>query len=324
MNKEEYKEQLLRNIKILNETIWDGTIRSKKINNWLSNFEDSDHLNALFLLSKFMFFGKYQIREILVAWYRDLYKYPIVEEIRKKNHDTTDMNFLNEEFDKYRSRSKIVALGNISESSTHLLYFLRQENKLPKSLFPDSHDLFTINEMGDIILRYPDIDRYVFFDDFCGSGNQAVSYSKDIVRRLKDINGRIQCICLMLFSTEEGKQNIKENSLFDEVDSVVTIDDTFKVFSENSRILMDANDLIDREELLEFCEKYGSHVMSKICSYSPDVQSCLDYVKLGYSNSQLLIGFEHNVPDNTLPIIWYNEDEPQWTPIFKRYNKIYG
>ena len=27
--------------------------------------------------------------------------------------------------------------------------------------------------------------------------------------------------------------------------------------------------------------------------------------------------------DNTLPIIWFDEDFSIWTPIFKRYNKIY-
>ena len=45
----------------------------------------------------------------------------------------------------------------------------------------------------------------------------------------------------------------------------------------------------------------------------------------GYDNGQLLIGFHHNTPDNTLPIFWY--DEPggtSWTPIFKRYPKYYG
>ena len=30
-------------------------------------------------------------------------------------------------------------------------------------------------------------------------------------------------------------------------------------------------------------------------------------ITLGYRDSQLLIGFQHNTPDNTLPIIWYDE-----------------
>ena len=39
----------------------------------------------------------------------------------------------------------------------------------------------------------------------------------------------------------------------------------------------------------------------------------------GYKDSQLLLGFTHNTPDNTLPIIWKEEN---WIPIFKRYSKI--
>lgn len=31
----------------------------------------------------------------------------------------------------------------------------------------------------------------------------------------------------------------------------------------------------------------------------------------------------HNTPDNTLPIIWFDEDKSMWTPIFRRYNKNY-
>jgi hypothetical protein len=44
---------------------------------------------------------------------------------------------------------------------------------------------------------------------------------------------------------------------------------------------------------------------------------------LGFGDCQLLLSMHHNTPDNTLPIIWFDEDEALWTPIFKRYNKIY-
>jgi len=37
---------------------------------------------------------------------------------------------------------------------------------------------------------------------------------------------------------------------------------------------------------------------------------------------QPLIGFHHNTPNNSLPIIWFDEPGgPPWTPIFKRYSK---
>ena len=43
----------------------------------------------------------------------------------------------------------------------------------------------------------------------------------------------------------------------------------------------------------------------------------------GWGNNQLLLGFQHNTPDNTLPIMWAEGDASRpWTPAFKRYAKL--
>ena len=43
---------------------------------------------------------------------------------------------------------------------------------------------------------------------------------------------------------------------------------------------------------------------------------------LGYGGCQLLLGFAHNVPNNTLPIFWLQDEA--WFPVFKRYHKDSG
>ena len=44
---------------------------------------------------------------------------------------------------------------------------------------------------------------------------------------------------------------------------------------------------------------------------------------LGFEDSQLLLGFHHNIPDNTLPIMWFDgPDRVPWKPIFRRYPKL--
>jgi hypothetical protein len=59
------------------------------------------------------------------------------------------------------------------------------------------------------------------------------------------------------------------------------------------------------------CEKYGQHL------WAAD--------PLGYKDGQLLLGFSHNTPDNTLPIFWSEGHPPRlWEPMFKRYHKNYG
>ena len=43
---------------------------------------------------------------------------------------------------------------------------------------------------------------------------------------------------------------------------------------------------------------------------------------LGYKNGQLLLGFAHNIPNNTLPIFWSDgRQHSPWTPLFPRYRK---
>jgi hypothetical protein len=47
----------------------------------------------------------------------------------------------------------------------------------------------------------------------------------------------------------------------------------------------------------------------------------------GYKDSQMLMGFHHNTPDNTLPIMWADNTAvggSNWAPIFKRYPKYLG
>ena len=55
----------------------------------------------------------------------------------------------------------------------------------------------------------------------------------------------------------------------------------------------------------------------------PNIAEYSDMNALGFGDCQLLLSMEHNTPDNTLPIIWFDEDEKMWRPIFKRYNKIF-
>lgn len=43
---------------------------------------------------------------------------------------------------------------------------------------------------------------------------------------------------------------------------------------------------------------------------------------LGYRDGQLMIGFHHNTPDNTLPVLWFDRPNPPWTPMFRRYHKM--
>ena len=62
---------------------------------------------------------------------------------------------------------------------------------------------------------------------------------------------------------------------------------------------------------------------SKIEIFYNNTQETIEKGALGFGNCQLLLSLYHNTPNNTLPIIWFDEDNQLWSPIFKRYNKVY-
>tara|TARA_B100001059_G_C17789767_1_gene559402 strand:+ start:19 stop:600 length:582 start_codon:yes stop_codon:yes gene_type:complete len=181
-----------------------------------------------------------------------------------------------------------------------------------------SHDIIAINRDADtkevtLSLKQPDIKRYIFLDDVCGSGTQAIEYSEKLLKEMKALNPNVEVYYFSLFSTAQGMKNIKEDTLFDKVDCIFELDDSFKCFSDNARQYRNEDTLpVSKDFSKHFCFKYGIDLLG---------QDNADHV-LGYKNSQLLLGFAHNTPDNTLPIFW--GDKSTWKPIFKRYHKFYG
>lgn len=324
-------KKLYRKIKILNETIWENRVGKTNIDAWLSNFdEEEEKLHALFLLSQFIYFGADQMRNLLKALYRDLYKYRMIEKIRLQNGNTLDLRFIETEFEVIQSKTRFLGVGNPSESGAHLLYTFRQENKIPKTLFINSADLFIINPSGKKELKNPHIREYVFIDDFCGSGQQAENYSKELVEDIKALNKDINVSYFMLFTTKYGKDQVKKNTKFDIVDAVFEFDDSFKCFDLNSRYFKNIPTDISQISAQNMSDKHGKKLFASIIGLEnkalnkTECELAANNHKHGYRDSQLLLGFNHNTPDNTLPIIWYDEEEIAWKPIFKRYNKKYN
>lgn len=315
---------LMAQIKILSEEIWKDKWEKGLQDKWINNFQEEEKLHALYLLSKFMYFGNDLIREMLKCIFRDIYRYPIIENYRRNNNHTLDPIAIEKHFNACLSQTRFLGLGNPSESGVHLLYLFRQENNLPKDLFINSGDIFSIHlvekkdAVGNITERYhvsklsrDDVKHYIFIDDFCLSGSQAVTYSQKHVKWIKDSDPTIKVDYYSLFSTAEGLKRVKAESSFDKVIAVYEIDETFKCFSDHSRYF--SNERRNREHGYDknicrtMCEGYGR----RLCPEAP----------LGFSDGQLMIGFQYNTPDNSLPIFW--KETSYWKAVFKRYDKLY-
>lgn len=311
------REELAHKLKTLTEDVWTGAVDWPMILDWLDNFAPdadgvrSERLHALFLLSQFMYFGSREMRELLRALFRDLYRYPIIEHLRRANADTLDCDRLNALFEAELANTRFLGIGNPSESGTHLLYYFRQENGLRRDLFANAHELFT-NTPGAVTqsLAAPHVTRYVFLDDFCGSGTQAEVYSRKVVAALKGLDAGLRVSYYALFATTTGLAHSRKTTGFDEICAVYELDESFRCFGPASRYFKTVSPELEQAFAETMCRYYGRTLL-------PDHP-------LGYADGQLLIGFSHNVPDNTLPIIWRAPtDVVPWSPIFRRYPKLY-
>ena len=293
----ELRDRLVSKIKTLNETIWENRVTGPVLDMWLANFapdvdgQPSERLHALYLLGQFMYFGDAQIRELLKSLFRDLYYYPIVSRIRKQNSDTMDTQFITDEFRKELATTRFLGMGNPSESGSHLLYYFRQENALPKELFIHSHQVFSrYGAPPQARLRYEDVTHYVFIDDFCGSGQQASDYSTDLLMDVRRLKHGVHLAYYVLFGTKHGLKKVRESTEFDDVQCVFELDGAYKCFGEDSHYFLIQHNAISKTFAESLCRRYGSALWSEH--------------PLGFDGCQLLVGFHHNTPDNTLPIIW--------------------
>lgn len=313
-------DELQAKFKTLDETLWEKRGQWSHLEKWARQFqegesvEEDERLQMLFLASHFMYFGLREIRCLLRSLYRDLYRYKLVEDIRRNNGDTTDRRFIEQEYQKVLSATRFLGVGNPSESGSHLLYYFRQENGLGKQYFINSHEIFSrAGEDGAVKMRVRDenVTRYVFIDDLCGSGTQANQYTKDLIEPLKRLNAGACVSYFPLFATSFGLSEVRKIGAWDDVAAVVELDETFRCFSPSSRVYKNEKPPFALDKAKVIADNYGR----RLYPTQP----------LGWRDGQLLIGFCHNTPDNTLPIIWYDEPggEP-WVPLFRRYPKQYG
>jgi hypothetical protein len=344
----EATEELKKRILILNEQVWEQRVKWPKIEQWLANFtgkvadQEVEKLHALYWLSQFMYFGGREIRVLLHALYRDLYLCPMIQDIRDRLGESVPDDLLAQAIKDEIKHTCFIGVGNPSESGVHLLYYFRQENGLSKKRFLDAVQIFTRspptnsnsntgllqqfvswisslktgrNQSSEMLaLRHPQIRRYVFLDDICGSGDTAIDYSRLVLKDLFKLNPNAKAFYYCLFATNDGLNNIRRNTLFGKnCAAVYELDASYRCLSAESRYLKNVPSYIDPDIARQIAIEYGEML-------NP-------HLAFGYKDSQMLMGFHHNTPDNTIGIMWLDEScgaSCHWSPIFKRYPKIYG
>jgi hypothetical protein len=281
-------------------------IHQPSIDKWLENFTGealcycSEYKNdrhraserekqlALFLLCNFVYYNENEIKH-LVRIMLDKYAHSVFSAGFK---DT----ITDEDFSELISGTQFTFLGNISESSSYLLYHFRQENDLSRQCF----------------IEQPSTKNIVFIDDFSITGSQAVSYIQEKVNAPTwDKSKRIYI--LLMIATVEAVEELKKIKGVTTLPCIV-LDDNSKAFSDKSIVFAEYSKKC-KDEARIMCEYYGKKIVDQNKNNG-------DMPPLGFGGSGYLFGAYYNVPDNTLPIFWSSLNN--WNYLFKRYDKKYG
>lgn len=307
-------------LRTLIEHAWDQEVRWPHIEAWMQNFtgdafdSKEERLYGIFALSRFMYFSKRLVREMLKSLYRDHFEAPLIQRIRRNCGGTKDTAIIRNMYKNELAATRFVGVGNPAESGAHLLYYFRQVNYLPKDLFVDFSGAFSPILDANGVIRFKQrevgVTRYIFFDDLVGSGTQASDYLSVSLSRVRAVNPKLDLQFMSLFSTSSGLKKMNEAKLFDgKAMCIFELDNSYKAFDVSSRYFSSHPSWFHVDTLKILAEHYGM----KLQPNRP----------LGYKDGQMLLGFSHNTPDNTLPIFWDEGILAPWNPVFVRYDKKY-
>jgi hypothetical protein len=301
-----------RRILLLRESAWrDADINSAKVDDWLRNFKgevlavDVERRHAIHLLQQFIYFGRAEITECLHVLFRDHFVYPTVQELKRTLSEPQQIAAaLTERVEK---ETVFVGVGLPAESGTHMLYTFRAVNDLQTLTLLSLDQIFFHNQDGNVGMNPPTLKHLVFIDDLCGSGDQIVQRTSENIRKIREWFPSLKITYFVLIATADGLDIARKSQLFDVVEAAITFDADYKAFGENSLCYREQYASISSNEGRQIAEGYGQALYPKW--------------PLGHKDCQLLFGFEHNTPDNTLPIFWHKDSPRPWFAIFPRVIK---
>jgi len=195
----------------------------------------------------------------------------------------------------------VVPIGDVGKSGLAMLYYLKKT--------PAFNDERINDKRIRIIKNYKELKKYkkiIIVDDYSGSGGTILKYYKRIKPNLPKNHSILALTVAYMDKARKvlNKENIKiyGNCL------IPAFAKRGSVFGYYPKM----------KAIRKFCVFYGN----KLYSVSNYKNGKPKFHPLGFSNTQALIGFEHSIPNNTLPIIWSDkrrlDNQQSWVPIFPR------
>ena len=151
----------------------------------------------------------------------------------------------------------------------------------------------------------------VFADDFIGSGDQFLkTWERELTsgRSFKDANSKTGFVAIYIsaVSADYGLSEINKRA-----PTVAVCTAHILTKSGSYRSLINSGEFSE-QNFESFIRKYGPRLRPKDTYMLKD-----EYVLYGYKNRGLMFGFDHSIPDATLPIFW-SPGTSNWEPLIER------
>lgn len=303
------KSDVYNNIMEKNKLFW-RKFDDNHILTWLHNFSDNSDKDeniylALLLADKVMFYSEDKIRSLWPWLLNNQFK-RVISELYFSDQTISQINQSFQQF--IESRCLFAPFGTAGDSAHTMYYNFSHsiDNRRIKKI-----DLsYLVANFDELIGKgeYKNVDTIILLDDFIGSGTQATNFwdkQKFLGKTLKNIHKTHPQIKFYFFALCGMKEGIDKIRALLHITVIVgeELDDRFKCFSDCSQIFENPK---DRKKVKFLMKNRGKLLYSH---------------PLGYKNSQLAIAFDHNTPNNTLPVIWRKKKDGSWHPLFERYGE---
>ncbi len=270
-----------------------NSVTQMEVINWLGNFKPSEHKKALDILENLEYVSENELIEYL--------------DIRIKKLLTT-----------YSEVSEIFVLpvGEFGKSGTLLTYYFK---KTPS--YTANKSLFKVIENNRQIkakLKQNKIKAdtvFVLLDDFLGTGRSIYGFYKTFVKpQLNKLNKRHSTCVLSVYHLNKAEIFLK--GVCPELKIISEL--KYQCFQKGKSPYGYYKRLLNVRNLAYY---YGHHLFE-----TTNRKGVIEKHPLGYKNSQALVVFPYNPPNNTLPIIWSSrfvkKFDRRWVPLYPRNQHV--
>ena len=291
-------EEVLAKCDVLKQVgLWpsEPTIRPRA---WLDNFDENDIGLAAFLLDKFTFYNHRLTDALLVASYHS------IGDGSPKGPSALSADDLIKSLETAIFTPVLGESPNPTDSGNLLCRKARQILNIPEELILNTRDALEHARAGNTV---------VFLDDFIGSGDQFLKTWRRINSRTApmsfaevDRTTGFTAIYISLVTTDFGLRNIHTAAPNVAVCATHILGEKYTI---NGLDISESK----RNDIKDLLKKYSTHLRPK----EEYIAKNPDYLAFGYKSRSLMFGFEHSIPDATLPIFW-SPGIDNWEPLVER------